>query len=192
MPCNTINSQVADQDIDRGSFIWDHWSHQASPTPALEDPQTPTNLIWEPDNNNPPTHNHNKDPLEDPFANKLTPNLAEAIMLMMHELTHRETAQKASNSKVKEPDTFDGSDPKKLSNFILLCNPFFHNSSAYSEGDAKVTSALFHLCGTALEYFEPTILAEEHEDWMDNWSAFSVLSLVPSTLLQMLLIISTI
>ena len=159
-----MNSQVADQDIDRGSFVQDCQSPQASPTPALEDPWTPTNLIWESDNNNPPTHNHDEDPLEDPFANQLTPNLTEAIMLMMHELTHRETAHKASNSMVKEPDTFDGSDPKKLSNFILLCNLFFHNNSACSKDDAKVTFALSHLCGTALEYFKPTILAEEHED----------------------------
>ena len=56
----------------------------------------PTNLTQEPDNNDSPSHNHNEDPLEDPFANQLILNLAEAIMLMMHELTHRETTHKAS------------------------------------------------------------------------------------------------
>ena len=98
--------------------------------------------------------------------------LINQLLILLKQLcwSCRETAHKASNSKVKEPDTFDGFDPKKLSNFILLCNLFFHNNSAYSEDDAKVTFALSHLCGTALEYFKPTILAEKHEDWMDNWS----------------------
>ena len=58
--------------------------------------------------------------------------------------------------KSKEPDTFDGSDSKKLNNFILLCNLYFQaNPSSYSDDDAKVTFALSYLRGMALEYFEP-------------------------------------
>ena len=51
-----------------------------------------------------------------------TPNLAEAISLMTEELRRRE---KHPVAKVKEPDTFDGSDPRKLNNFILFCNLYF-------------------------------------------------------------------
>jgi hypothetical protein len=75
--------------------------------------------------------------------------------------------------KAKDPNTFDSSDPKKLNNFILLSNLFFCNSPAYSDDKHKVNFALSYLHGTALEYFEPSILdSDEDPDWMDNWSAF--------------------
>ena len=99
------------------------------------------------------------------------PNLAVALMLITEEL--RRNRDPSAKAKAKEPDTFDGSDPKKLNNFILLCNLYFRTSSAYSEDSSKVTFALSFLRGMALEYFEPTILdSDEVPDWMDNWSAF--------------------
>ena len=80
-----------------------------------------------------------------------TPNLAEAILLMTEELRRRE---KTPTTKVKEPDTFDGSDSRKLNNFILLCDLYFrHKPSAYSDDSAKVTFALSHLRGLALDLF---------------------------------------
>jgi Retrotransposon gag protein len=107
------------------------------------------------------------------FEDESTPNLAEAILLMTSELRRRETAPRPVSGRVKEPDTFDGSDPRKLNNFILLCNLYFRNNPSYSEDEPKVTFALSHLRGTALEYFEPAILeSDETPDWMDNWSAF--------------------
>src|SRR5271168_2289572 len=100
-----------------------------------------------------------------------TPNLAEAILLMTEELRRRE---KAPTTKVKEPDTFDGSDSRKLNNFILLCDLYFrHKPSAYSDDSVKVTFALSHLRGLALDLFEPAILdSEENPDWLTDWSAF--------------------
>jgi hypothetical protein len=107
-----------------------------------------------------------------PFDDQSTPNLAEAITLMTHELRRRENTP-SRKAKAKEPDTFDGSDPRKLNNFILLCNLYFRNSPSYSEDETKVTFALSHLRGTALEYFEPSILdSDDSPIWMDNWSAF--------------------
>jgi Ty3 transposon capsid-like protein len=103
-----------------------------------------------------------------------TANLAEAIMLMTSELRRREgSGSSAKRAKSKEPDTFDGSDPKKLNNFILLCNLYFRQNPSYSEDETKVTFALSYLRGMALEYFEPEILdSDEIPDWIDNWSAF--------------------
>ena len=113
-----------------------------------------------------------EDKPDNPLSNQPTPNLAEAIMLMTEELRRRETNTRGK-TKVKEPDTFDGSDPRKLNNFILLCNLYFRNNPSYSDDDARVTFALSYLRGIALEYFEPAILeADETPDWMDNWSAF--------------------
>ena len=106
-----------------------------------------------------------------PFDDQSTPNLAQAIMLMTQELRRRENGPR--KAKAKEPDTFDGSDPRKLNNFILLCNLYFRNNSSYDEDETKVTFALSYLRGTALEYFEPAILdTDDMPLWMDNWSAF--------------------
>ena len=99
-----------------------------------------------------------QDPKEPPQAetlNNLAPNLAEAIMLMTEQLHHCDPPiQKA---KAKEPDTFDGSEPQKLNNFILLCDLFFHSNPIYSNDSNKVTFALSYLQGTALEFFEPSL-----------------------------------
>ena len=87
------------------------------------------------------------------------PNLAEAITLMTHELKHHNTAlTTTSATNTEKPDTFNGSDPKKLNNFILLCNLYFQNNSACSDNKAKVTFALSYLHGLALDYFEPTVI----------------------------------
>ena len=106
-----------------------------------------------------------------PLDNTSTAQLAAAILMMTEELRRRQ--EPARKAKAKEPDTFDGSDPKKLNNFILLCNLYFRSNSAYDDDSAKVTLALSYLRGTALEYFEPSILEDsEYPDWMDNWPAF--------------------
>ena len=103
----------------------------------------------------------------------LTQTLAEAIMLMTVELWWHDGTQSNHKVKAKEPDTFDGSDPKKLNNFILLCNLYFCNNPAYEDDTNKVTLALSYLRGTALEFFEPSLLDDdEYPVWMDNWSAF--------------------
>ena len=108
-----------------------------------------------------------------PFPDDPSPNLAQAILLMTNELRCREDQPPTHRAKAKEPDTFDGSDPKKLNNFILLCNLYFRNNPAYSDDEPKVTFALSYLRGTALEYFEPSILdSDDTPDWMDDWSAF--------------------
>src|SRR6202789_184333 len=52
-----------------------------------------------------------------------TASLTEAILLMTQELRRRENPTR--KAKIKEPDTYDGSDPRKLNNFILQCNLSF-------------------------------------------------------------------
>jgi len=90
---------------------------------------------------------------------------------MTSELRRRENPSR--KAKAKEPDTFDGSDPKKLNNFILLCNLYFRSNPAYDDDANKVTLALSYLRGTALEFFEPSLLdSDEDLDWISDWSAF--------------------
>ena len=100
-------------------------------------------------------------------------NLTEAITLMTKELKHRNSTPNTSGATAKKPDTFNGTDPKKLNSFILLCNLFFQNNSTYSDDKAKVTFALSYLCGIALEYFEPTLMdSDKDPEWLTDWSTF--------------------
>ena len=106
------------------------------------------------------------------IQDEVTANLAIAIQQTTQELHHRET-QSTKRAKAKEPDTFDGTDPRKLNNFILLCNLYFHSNPAYSDDSAKVTFALSYLQGMALEYFEPAITDfEENPEWLEDWTKF--------------------
>src|SRR5437016_12393154 len=50
-------------------------------------------------------------PRATPFEDQTTANLAQAITLMTEEL--RRCDKPATKAKAKEPDVFDGSDPKK-------------------------------------------------------------------------------
>ena len=76
-----------------------------------------------------------------PFLDDPSPNLAQAILLMTNELCRREDQPPTHRAKAKEPDTFDSSDPKKLNNFILLCNLYFRNNPTYFDDELKVTFA---------------------------------------------------
>jgi hypothetical protein len=135
-----------------------------SPTPPpIDHPTTPIQDDFYQDPQDPPGN---------PFTEQSTPNLAQAIMLMTNELRRRDTPAKPFNTKVKEPDTYDGSDPKKLNNFILLCNLYFRNNPAYADDDSKITFALTLLRGTALEFFEPMLMSNEPLAWEDDWSEF--------------------
>ena len=105
------------------------------------------------------------------------PKLAMALMLITEELHRRDRSTPAPKlAKAKEPDTFDSSDPKKLNNFILLCNLYFRTNPSYEDDATKVTFALSYLRSLALEYFEPhepSILdSDETPDWINNWSTF--------------------
>ena len=86
---------------------------------------------------------------------------------------HQRPPTRNPKTKSKEPDTFDGTDPRKLNSFILQCNLYFRHNSAFSDDSLKVTFALSYLRGVALESFEPAILdSEVYYEWLEDWSAF--------------------
>jgi Domain of unknown function (DUF4939) len=140
---------------------------EPSPPPILEE-----NIVTE--GNSEIDNDDNAAAATDNLPDDVTPNLAQAIMLMTGELRRRDNPSR--KGKVKEPDTFDGTEPRKLNNFILLCNLYFRNNPAYSDDDPKVTFALSYLRGTALEYFEPSIVdsddPDDTPDWLNDWSTF--------------------
>lgn len=142
-------------------------SHHSQENKEVHDPQEMIDHSIPPQAASPPIVNALLD-------STLTQTLTEAIMLMTAELQQHDEAPTNHKIKAKEPDTFNGSDPpKKLNNFILLCNLYFHGNSAYENDTNKVTLTLLSLQGSALEFFKPSLLdSNDYPMWIDNWSAF--------------------
>ena len=82
-------------------------------------------------------------------------------------------------TKVCEPDTFDGTDPKKLRTFFVQCELNFQDwPKAFRTDQAKVTFAQSYLKGMALEWFEPDLLGMDDPNarslWMTSWREFII------------------
>ena len=104
-------------------------------------------------------------------------NLSIAIDRLMH--SARSSNSSSSHTKVCEPDTFDGTDPKKLHTFFVQCELNFQDRpKAFWTDRAKVTFAQSYLKGMALEWFEPDLLGMEDPDahplWMTSWHEFVI------------------
>ncbi|KAI6006142.1 hypothetical protein EDC04DRAFT_2907947 [Pisolithus marmoratus] len=114
-----------------------------------------------------------KDPAEPPKDPLLV--LAWAV----HESAHssRHLGDSTPKTKVHEPDTFDGSDPKKLWEFLVQCELNSQDClCAFHSDQAKVTFAQSYLEGMALACFEPDLLNPGNllnwPLWMDNYQEF--------------------
>ncbi|KIJ36958.1 hypothetical protein M422DRAFT_260589 [Sphaerobolus stellatus SS14] len=65
------------------------------------------------------------------------------------------------NVKLRDPDTYDGTNPEKLQNFLFLCSLVFKSKAkTYSSNTSKIYYALSFLRGAALEYFELAFVEE--------------------------------
>ena len=157
-----------------------HWK----PTPA---PREPYQWFADDDGNDPEDDpdNSGNDDSDDDFVNapdELDSNLAifHNLALAVNRLSkssHRTNDSSSSHAKVREPDTFDGTDPKKLRTFLVQCKLCFQDHpKAFHQDRAKVTFAQSYLKGMTLEWFEldlldPGALAQQ-PCWMDSWVHF--------------------
>ena len=74
----------------------------------------------------------------------------------------RSSNSSSLHTKVREPDTFDGTDPKKLRTFFIQCELNFQDQpKAFQTVQAKVTFAQSYLKGMAHEWFKPDLLGME-------------------------------
>ena len=112
---------------------------------APDDPDDPDNS--DDDNNNTP---------QDLPRDQESVSAGDAIQLLVNAL---KSTGKPPKSKVREPNTFDGSTPKKLRTFLAQCRLNFEDRpTSFPSERTKVTYALSYLSGTALQWFEPAIL----------------------------------
>jgi len=102
-------------------------------------------------------------------------NLAIAINCLSH--SSCQTNKSSSRAKVREPDTFNSTDPKKLRTFLVQCELCFQDRAKVFRLDrAKVTLAQSYLKGMTLEWFKPDLLNSgdpaDRPRWMDSWVHF--------------------
>ena len=109
----------------------------------------------------------------------LDPLLLFAQAVQVHTRVASATVDHDSSgkTKVRKPNTFDGSDPCKLRAFLVLCKLNFQNRpKAFSTDCAKVTYVQSYLRGMALEWFEPDLLNVSNPNacpiWMDSYHQF--------------------
>jgi len=134
---------------------------------------------------NPPSPNPPDVPLPDsPIPSTSTPTLDPLLLFaqVVQALTKVATASadrdsSSGHTKVREPDTFDGTDPRKLRAFLVQCELNFQDRpKAFASNCARVTFAQSYLKGMALKWFEPDLLnsANPHARllWMDNYAQF--------------------
>jgi len=134
---------------------------------------------------NPPSPNPPDVPLPDspiPSASTPTPDplllFAQAVQALTKVATASADRDSSSgHTKVREPDTFDGTDPCKLRAFLVQCELNFQDRpKAFASDRARVTFAQSYLKGMALEWFEPDLLNSANPRarplWMDNYAQF--------------------
>ncbi|KAE9409068.1 hypothetical protein BT96DRAFT_807226 [Gymnopus androsaceus JB14] len=63
-----------------------------------------------------------------------------------------------SKSKVKKPDVFDGSEPRKLKGFLVSLSLVFIDRPTYFMEAQKINYTLSYLGSAVKEWFEPDIL----------------------------------
>jgi len=103
-------------------------------------------------------------------------NLAVAVNCLSCS-SRRTNDSSSSRAKVREPDTFDGMDPKKLWTFLVQCELCFQDcAKAFCQDRARVTFAQSYLKGMMLEWFELDLLNSsspaDRPHWMDSWVHF--------------------
>ena len=106
-------------------------------------------------------------------------NLVLALTQAIHDLAKASKSGHDTSSacmKVREPDTFDGSDPCKLHAFLVQCKLNFQDHpKAFWTDHAKVVFTQSYLKGIALEWFELDLLNSDpvfRPLWMNDHVVF--------------------
>ncbi|KAJ3831450.1 hypothetical protein F5878DRAFT_675117, partial [Lentinula raphanica] len=70
----------------------------------------------------------------------------------------KESELDSGKTKVKDPEPFDGSNPRKLKSFLVSLSLVFIDRPNYFTDQRKINYTLSYLTGAAREWFEPDIL----------------------------------
>ena len=101
--------------------------------------------------------------------------MAKVLGRLANTLNANQTPGPNTNSrgtKAHIPDTFSGTEPDKLNNFLFQCRLYFHTNPAQFNIDiAKINFAMTYLTGVAQDWFEMGLNQEDQgilQDWLSN------------------------
>src|SRR5882724_12477389 len=98
---------------------------------------------------------------------------AEAFVKAIDKIIKANYGSSKSKPKLREPDSFNGSDSQKLRTFILQCKLNFQDRPYQFQDDTtKVNYILSHLKGSALDCFKPTLLDPIEPLWLSDLNLF--------------------
>ena len=79
----------------------------------------------------------------------------------------------SDKSTTRKPDTFDGTDPTKLPNFLTQCILYFESvPQVYPTPESRINFVVSYLRGMALDYYQPDILNGTAAAWRVDWDYF--------------------
>ncbi|KAF5357741.1 hypothetical protein D9756_001178 [Leucocoprinus leucothites] len=139
--------------------------------PPDDDPDDEGDPEDEPDE---PPHHRRRNP--DPEERFL--NIMDRFATNLENRNHTpQPVIKTEHIQAKEPDTFDGSKPQKLDEFLFQCCLYFNtNPSQFTTEHVKVSFAMTFLKGPAQQHFQ-TVLQVEYDwdiiSWFQDFQLFA-------------------
>ena len=81
---------------------------------------------------------------------------------------------KAKKIKVRDPDIFDGTDPKKIQDFLVSCNLHFQDHpNLFADDEKKILFVLSFLKGATISWFGPGLMDPNNAaHWMWDFDTF--------------------
>ena len=109
------------------------------------------------------------------WSDNTNEQLAEVLGRLANTLNSNQTPKPNTNSrgtKAHIPDTFSGTKPNKLNNFLFQCWLYFRANLAQFDMDiTKINFAMTYLTGVAQDWFEVGLNQEDQgifQDWLSN------------------------
>ena len=101
--------------------------------------------------------------------------LAKVLGRLANTLNTNQTPGPNTNlreTKARIPNTFSGTEPDKLNNFLFQCRLYFRANPAQFDTDiAKINFAMTYLTGVAQDWFEVGLNQEDQgilQDWLSD------------------------
>ena len=105
--------------------------------------------------------------------------LAKVLGQLANTLNANQTPGPNTNSRGTKaciPNTFSGTEPDKLNNFLFQCHLYFCANLAQFDMDiAKINFVMTYLTGVAQNWFEVGLNQKDQgifQDWLSNWNLF--------------------
>ena len=105
--------------------------------------------------------------------------MVDVLGRLANTLNTNQTPRPNTNSreiKARIPNTFSGTKPDKLNNFLFQCRLYFCTNPAQFDTDiVKINFTMTYLTGVAQDWFEVGLNQEDQgilQDWLSNWNLF--------------------